>query len=90
MSGSAVETISFGVEIGLKEEKVYDHIDEEKERDVGTWVLDTWATNHISECRAACKKLDMVVLATMHLGDDSVMRIKGHEIVVFVCKNGES
>jgi hypothetical protein len=31
--GSTVEAISSGVKIELKEEKVYTHLDEEKERD---------------------------------------------------------
>jgi hypothetical protein len=33
---------------------------------------------------------DMVVLGTVHFSDDSVVRIEGHEIVVLMCKNGES
>jgi hypothetical protein len=45
MPGSMMEEISSGVEIELKEEKVYAHLDEEKECDVGTWVLDIGATN---------------------------------------------
>jgi hypothetical protein len=36
MSGSAVEVISSEAEIKLNEEKVYAHLDEEKERDAGT------------------------------------------------------
>jgi hypothetical protein len=40
-----MEEISSGAEIELKEEKVYAHLDEEKECDVGTWVLDIGATN---------------------------------------------
>jgi hypothetical protein len=33
---------------------------------------------------------DMVVLGTVHFSDDSAVRIEGHEIVVLMCKNGES
>jgi hypothetical protein len=36
-----VEESSSGAEIELKEEKVYVHLDEEKERDIETCVLDT-------------------------------------------------
>jgi hypothetical protein len=42
----------------------YAHLDEEKERDAGTWVLDNGATNHMSRCRAAFTKLDTAVLGT--------------------------
>jgi hypothetical protein len=38
------EVISFSAEVEIHEEKVFAHLDEEKERDVGTWVLDTGAT----------------------------------------------
>jgi hypothetical protein len=77
--------VSFSLaEIEIKGEKVYAHLDEEKEHDAGTWVLDTGVTNHMSGCRAAFTKLDMVVLGTMHFSDDSVARIEGHGSVVFV------
>jgi hypothetical protein len=46
-SGSTVEVSSSGAKIKLKE-KLYAHLDEEKERNAGTWVLDTRATNHMS------------------------------------------
>jgi hypothetical protein len=86
-----VDASSFGVEIELKEEKMYAHLDEQKERDAGTRVLDTEATNHMSKCRAAFTKLHTAVLGIVHLGDDTVAWIEGHgTVVVFVCKNGES
>jgi hypothetical protein len=47
-SGSVVDASSFGVEIELKEEKMYAHLNEQKECDAGTRVLDTGATNHMS------------------------------------------
>jgi hypothetical protein len=68
---------------------VFTHLDEEKERDAGTWVLDTRGTNHMSGCRAAFTKIDTTVLGTVRFGDDSVARIEGHGTVMFVCKNGE-
>jgi hypothetical protein len=43
------EVISSSAEVEIHEEKVFPHLDEEKERDVGTWVLDTGATNHMSK-----------------------------------------
>jgi hypothetical protein len=77
-------------EVEIQEEKVFAHLDEEKERDTGTWVLDTRVTDHMSGCRAAFTKINMMVLGTVRFGDDSVVRIEGRETVMFVCKNGES
>jgi hypothetical protein len=71
-------------------EKVYTHLDEEKERDAGTWVLDTGVTNHMSKCQAAFMKLDTVVLGTVRFGDDSVAQIEGRGTIMFVWKNDES
>jgi hypothetical protein len=88
--GSTVEPISFKVDIELNEEKVYAHLDEEKERNASAWVLDTGATNHISECRAVFMKLDMAVLGTMCFGENSVVWIEGRMTIMFVCKNGKS
>jgi hypothetical protein len=68
---STVEAISSRVEIELKE-KVYVHFDEKNEHDVGTWVLDTGATNHKSGCWVPFTELDTTVLGTIHFGDDSV------------------
>jgi hypothetical protein len=84
------EVISSNAKVEIHEEKVFTHLDEEKERDVGTWVLDTGVTNHMSGCRAAFMKIDMVVLGIVHFGDDSVAWIEGHGTAMFVCKNGES
>jgi hypothetical protein len=49
-AGSVVVAISSGAEIELKEVNVYPHLEEEKERDAGTWVLDIGVTNHMSRC----------------------------------------
>jgi hypothetical protein len=84
------EVISSSAEVKIHEEKVFTHLDEEKERDAGAWVLDTGATNHMFGCRAAFTKIDTVVLSTVCFSDDSVARIKGRRTVVFMCKNGES
>jgi hypothetical protein len=84
------EVISSSVEMEIHEEKVFAHLDEEKERDTRTWVLDTGATNHMSGCWVAFAKIDTTVLGTVRFGDDAVARIEGHGTVMFVCKNGES
>jgi hypothetical protein len=84
-----LKVILSSAEVEIHEEKVFTHLDEEKEHDAGTWVLDTGATNHMSGCRVAFTKIDTAVLDTMRFGDDSVACIEGHGTVVFVCKNGE-
>jgi hypothetical protein len=76
-------------EVEIHEEKVFAHLDEEKERNAGTWVLDTGAMNHMSGYRAVFTKINTTVLDTVCFGDDSVARIEGRGTVVFVCKNSE-
>jgi hypothetical protein len=46
--------------------------------------------SHMPGYRAAFTKIGMTVLGTVLFGDNSVARIEGRGIVVFVCKNGES
>jgi hypothetical protein len=59
------------VEVEIHKEKVFAHLDEEKERGTGTWVLDTRATNHMSRCRAVFMKIDTTVLGTVRFsGED--------------------
>jgi hypothetical protein len=84
------EVISSSAEVEIHEEKVFADLDEEKERNAGTWVLDTGKTNYMSGCQVAFMKIDMAVLGTMCFGDDSVVRIEGRGIVVFECKNDKS
>jgi hypothetical protein len=76
--------------VDIHEEKVFTHLDEEKERDIGTWVLDTGKMNHVSGCRAAFMKIDTTVLDTLRFDDNSVVRIEGRDTVMFMCNNGES
>jgi hypothetical protein len=83
------EVISSSAEVEIYEEKMFTHLDE-KEHDVGTRVLDTGVTNHMSGCQAAFTKIDMAVFDIVHFGDDSVAWIEGHGIVMFMCKNIES
>jgi hypothetical protein len=82
--------ISSSAEVEIHEAKVFTHLDEERECDAETWVLDTEAMNHMSGCRAAFMKFNMAVLDTVRFGNDSVARIEGHRTIMFVCKNSES
>jgi hypothetical protein len=84
------EVISSSAEVEIHEEKVFAHLDEEKERDAGIWVLNTEATNHMSGCWAAFTKIDTAMLGTVCFSDDSVAQIEGHGTAMFICKNGES
>jgi hypothetical protein len=84
------EVISSDAEVEIHEEKVFAHLDDEKECDTETWVLDTGVTNHMSGCRATFMKIDTAVLGTVHFGDDLVVLIESYGTVVFVCKNSES
>jgi hypothetical protein len=77
------------VEVEIHEENVFSHLDEQKEHDAGTWVLDTGAMNHMSGCWAVFMKIDTTVLGTVRFGDDSVALIEGRETIVFVYKNDE-
>jgi hypothetical protein len=63
------DVISSSALVEISEEKVFTHL-EEKERDVGTWVLDTRVTNHMSGCRATFMKIDTVALGTMRFSDN--------------------
>jgi hypothetical protein len=77
------------VEVEIHEENVFSHLDEQKEHDAGTWVLDTGAMNHMSGCRVVFMKIDTTVLGTVRFGDDSVALIEGRGTIVFVYKNDE-
>jgi hypothetical protein len=77
-----VVAISSGAEIELKEENVYLHLEEEKECDAGTWVLDIRVTNHMSRCQEAFTSPDTAVLGTMHDGDNFVAWIEGRGCIM--------
>jgi hypothetical protein len=74
--GSVVEAISFRAEIELKEEKVYTHLDKEKERDAGTWVPDTGATNHNGK---PCGGDDVFMMEYTTLGHAALETKRGDE-----------
>jgi hypothetical protein len=85
-----MEVISSSAKIELHEEKMFAHLDQEKECDARTWVLDTEAMKHMSRFQAAFTKFNMTVMCTVCFGDDSVARIESRGTVVFVCNNDES
>jgi hypothetical protein len=75
--------------VHLREEKVSAQLGEKKDRDVGAWICDTGATNHMSGSRDAFSELDKTFRGTVRFRDDSVAEIEGRGVVVFRCKNGE-
>ena len=76
--------------IQLKEERVFAQIDERGEQqEHRRWVLDTGATNHMTEARSAFSKIDSGIHGTVKFGDGSVTEIKGHDTILFVGKGGE-
>jgi hypothetical protein len=79
--GSVTEVISSSAEVEIHEEKVFAHLDEEKERDAETWILETGVTNHMSGYRAVFTKIDTAVLGTVCFGDDSV-RVQEQRVLV--------
>jgi hypothetical protein len=56
---------------------------------VHRWVLDTGATNHMTECKTTFSVLDQSLFGTVKFGDGSVVRIEGMGIVLFNYKKGE-
>jgi hypothetical protein len=84
------EVISSSAEVEIHEDKVFTHLDEEKECDTGTCVLDTGVTNHMPRCWVAFMKIDTTFLSIVHFSDNSVAWIEGRGTIVFVCKNSES
>ena len=71
------------------EEKVFDVLDNAKERNSHRWIFDTGASNHMTGCREAFFELDTGVTGTVRFGDGSVVRIEGCGTILFSCKNGE-
>ncbi|KAG8060127.1 hypothetical protein GUJ93_ZPchr0002g24035 [Zizania palustris] len=89
LNGNEVVEANSGLQIVIREEKVFAQLGEEEEHKPEEWILDTGATNHMSGSMVAFSKLDTAVLGTVWFGDDSVARIEGRGTVTFPCRNGE-
>jgi len=73
----------------LREKKVVPQLDNDGERDVGLWYLDTGATNHMTGAREVFTELDTGAQGTVRFGDGSVVAIQGCGSILFEAKNGE-
>ena len=52
------------------------------------WVLDTGATNHVIGAKSAFFELGSGIRGTVKFGDGSVVKIEGHDTILFVGKGG--
>ena len=76
-----------GEPIQLKEERVFAQIGERGEQqEHRRWVLDTGATNHMTEATSAFSELDSEICETVKFGDGSVVEIEGRDTILFVGK----
>jgi hypothetical protein len=52
-------------------------------------VLDTEATNHMTDAWGAFSELDSDICGTVRFGDGSIIEIEGRGTTLFTCKSGE-
>ena len=53
----------------------------------GTWVLDTWATTHMTRYRSSLSSLDESVRGAMRFGDRCKMEIHGIDAMTIASKD---
>jgi hypothetical protein len=74
----------------LVEERVFTQIGEEDDQvDASKWVVDTGATNHMTDVREAFSDLDTGVRGTVRFGDGLVVHIEGCGTIIFSTKSIE-
>ena len=79
-----------GEPIQLEEERVFAQIGKRDEQhEHRRWILDTGATNHMIGARSVFSELDSGIRRTVKFGDGSVVKIEGHDTILFVSKGGE-
>jgi hypothetical protein len=74
--------------VHLVEEKIFTHFSNEV-KECNRCVLDSGASNHMTDIRDVFAKLDSNIHSTIKFGDGSVVEIEGVGTVMFVFKNGE-
>lgn len=74
--------------VSVNEDKVFLQL-ENKEEDHRQWVLDTGATNHMTDSRPSFTELDMGIIGNVKFGNKSVVEIEGRDNLFFTCKTEE-
>jgi hypothetical protein len=88
-TGAAGITTSTARQVHLVEEKVFSHFNDEVKKNGKRWVLDSGASNHMTDVREVFAELDTNIHGTVRFGDGSVVEIEGIGTILFVCRNGE-
>jgi hypothetical protein len=86
---SPLHLVKLSVHVHLDELKVLLHLSQEETTISRRWVLDTAATNHMTDSRAVFAELNTAFIGTVKFGDGSVVDIKGKGTVLCVCKSDE-
>jgi hypothetical protein len=74
--------------IRIDEQRVYTDLSSVEGHHHDRWVLDTGATNHMTDSQEVSAELDMHVTGTVKFGDGSVTKIEGKGSILLTCKNG--
>jgi hypothetical protein len=75
--------------VEIVEQKVFANLGSPEEHDDKRWVLDTGATNHMTDTKHYFTELDTMICDQVKFGDGSVMKIGGRGNIVLVYKSGE-
>jgi hypothetical protein len=75
--------------VEIVEQKVFANVGLLEEHDDKRWVLDTGATNHMTDARHFFIELNTHICGQVKFGDGSVTKIEGRGNIVLVCKSGE-
>ncbi|XP_066320518.1 uncharacterized protein [Miscanthus floridulus] len=87
-SDAASSTVA-NKEVHIREDKLFVQLREKRGDGRTRWILDTGATNHMTEERSVFSNLDKGVDGTVRFGDGLVIDIEGRNTILFSCKNGE-
>jgi hypothetical protein len=75
--------------VEIVEQKVFANLGPLEEHDDKRWVLDTGATNHMTDARHFFTELDTHIFGQVKFGDGSITKIEGRGNIILVCKSGE-
>jgi hypothetical protein len=75
--------------VHLVEERIFAHFNDAVVKDVKWCILDSGASNHMTDVRAAFTELNTNIHGTIRFGNGSMGEIVGMGMVLFICKSGE-